>query len=404
MKIPFFNLKRQYGLLQAELEQAVLASMRACTFIDGDDVKALETELAAYLKVKHAITCGNGTDALKIALKALGVHAGDEVITTPYTFFASAEAIAAVGGVPVFVDIDPVTLNLDPARLEAAITTRTRGIMPVHIFGVPADMASINTIARQYNLFVLEDACQAIGADVCGKKAGTLGDAGCFSFYPTKNLAAFGDGGMICTDRDDIATVCRALKAHGSGRNGAHAARLLGHTTDGEELNALGLGDGLYDPCKYYNYLIGDNSRLDSIQAAVLRVKLRHLEKLTQKRGAIAARYTQALADTPLCLPPLHLPDTSQCWHQYCVLAPDKDALTADLNAAGIGTGAFYPVPLHLQKAFQYLGYRKDDLPVAEAACARSVCLPVFPELEPEEQDEIVSIIRRHYGLADLTA
>ena len=207
MYISFFNLERQYEALRTEMESAVIECMRGCNFIEGPTVKALEAELAAYLHVKHAITCGNGTDALRLTLRAMGIGAGDEVITTPFTFFASAEAIAVLGAVPVFVDIDPVTLNLDPSLVEAAITPRTRAIMPVDIFGVPADMAAINAIAKKYGLRVLEDACQSIGAQYGGKMAGTLADAGCFSFYPTKNLAAFGDGGMIATDDDDLAAI-----------------------------------------------------------------------------------------------------------------------------------------------------------------------------------------------------
>ena len=399
MKIPFFNLDRQYRMMQAELEPAVLDSLRGCAFIEGADVKALETELADYLHVRHVITCGNGTDALKLALRSLGIRPGDEIITTPFTFFASAEAIAAVGAAPVFVDIDPVTLNLDASLVEAAITPRTRGIMPVHIFGLPTDMAALQTIAQAHRLVVVEDACQAIGAHFGDGMAGAIGDAGCFSFYPTKNLAAFGDGGMVCTNRDDVAAVCRALKAHGSGRNGAKAAGILGLPVETADLDALAQGDSLYDPCKYYNYLIGENSRLDSVQAAVLRVKLRHLDALIAQRAAIAQRYADGLAGTPLQVPPMRYAGMTHCWHQYCTLAPDKEALTGALNAKGIGTGAFYPVPLHLQKAFQGLGYRAGDLPIAERVCGESVCLPVFPELTEAEQAYIVDAIRTHYGV-----
>ena len=399
MKIPFFNLDRQYQALQTEMEQAVNACMRSCVYIEGPDVKALEAELAAYLGVKHAITCGNGTDALKLALRALRVKPGDEVITTPFTFFASAEAIAAIGAKPVFVDIDPVTLNLDPARVEAAITGKTRAIMPVHIFGVPSAMAQINAIAQRHGLSVVEDACQAIGSRYAGKMTGALCDAGCFSFYPTKNLAAYGDGGMITTDHDDVAVACRAFKAHGSGKLGVQAALALGMDIGNAEMNVQSNGDGLYDPYKYYNYLIGENSRLDSIQAAVLRVKLKHLNSFTAMRTAIAQRYADGLKGTPLRLPPMKLEGVEQCWHQYCVLAPDKAALVACLNDAQIGTGAFYPVPLHLQKAFAALNYREGDLPVAERTCAQSVCLPVFPELTAEETDYIIQTIRGFYGV-----
>jgi len=400
MKIPFFNLDRQYSALQDELETQVCQTMRECRFIEGPQVKQFEASLAEKLNVKHAISCGNGTDALRIALRACGVKAGDEVITTPFTFFASAEAIAAVGATPVFVDIDPVTLNLNPALIEAAITAKTTAILPVDIFGLPVEMDEINRIAKKHHLRVIEDACQAIGASYHGKMAGTLGDAGCFSFYPTKNLAAFGDGGMIVTDDDDVAVLCRALKAHASGRNGEKAARLLGLNLSDFEMDAQGQADALYDPFKYYNYLIGDNSRLDTVQAAVLQVKLRHLDEFTRQRTENAQRYAQGLAGTPLRLPSLTPTGMTPCWHQYAVMATDRDALTRTLNEAGIGTGAFYPMPLHLQKAFQGLGYQPGSLPAAETACKQSVCLPVFPELTPEESAEIVGIIRAHYGLA----
>ena len=400
MKVPFFNLDRQYTQLQSEMEQQVLACLRGCAFIEGPTVKTFEAEMAEYLGVRHAISCGNGTDALKLALRACRVKAGDEVITSPFTFFASAEAIAAVGATPVFVDIDPLTLNLDPALVEAAITPRTTAILPVDIFGVPADMAPIRDIAARHRLRVVEDACQAVGAEYQGKKAGTLGDAGCFSFYPTKNLAAYGDGGMIATDDDDVATLCRALKAHASGKNGVRAARLLGAAVTEADLDGLGQVDGFYDPYKYYNYLIGDNSRLDSVQAAVLHCKLPHLADFNKGRERNAERYNDGLQDLLLRLPPLHLPGIRQCWHQYAVMAPDKAELTASLNASQIGTGAFYPVPLHLQKVFAPLGYREGDLPKAELACKQSVCLPVYPELTDEEADFVIRSVREHYGKA----
>ena len=397
MKISFFNLERQYQALQTEMEAQVLNTLRSCAFIEGPEVKTLEAELAEYLHVKHAITCGNGTDALQIALRACGVKAGDEVITSPFTFFASAEAIAAVGAIPVFVDIDPTTLNIDPTQIEAAITSKTSAIMPVDIFGVPAEMDAINAIAQKHGLRVIEDACQAIGSEYHGKKAGALTDAGCFSFYPTKNLAGYGDGGMITTDNDDIATLCRAFKAHASGKNGAKAAALLGVTAGVEEPIVQGQSDGMYDPYKYYNYLVGVNSRLDSVQAAVLRVKLRYLDHFNEQRAQNALRYTQGLARLPLRLPPMQIPNCKQCWHQYAVMAPDKDALIAHLSEKQIGTGAFYPVPLHLQKAFVTLGYHEGSLPIAESACKQSVCLPIYPELTEEESEYIVQTIRAHY-------
>lgn len=401
MQIPFFDLSRQYAALQNEMEAKVCECLRGCTYIGGPAVKQLEASLAEYLHVKHAITCGNGTDALRIALRAAGVRQGDEVITTPFTFFASAEAVAALGAIPVFVDIDPYTLNIDPALIEAAITPRTRAILPVDIFGLPVEMDAINAIAKQHHLRVVEDACQAIGAEYHGRMAGALCDVSCFSFYPTKNLAAYGDGGLISTDDDDIATLCRAYKAHGSGQIGHRAAALLGEAPEDEpQLTEQASSNGLYDPCKYYNYLIGDNSRLDSVQAAVLQVKLAHLNEFTAKRARTARAYTLGLQGTPLQLPVLEPEGVKPCWHQYAVLAPDKTALIQSLADAGIGTGAFYPVPLHLQKAFRSLGYQKGSLPNAEQACERSVCLPVFPELTEAEASSIVHAIRNHYGLA----
>jgi len=399
MKVPFFDLRRQYLTLKPELQRQVGECLQTCAFIEGPAVKQLEASLEEYLGVRHAVACGNGTDALRISLRALGVKAGDEVITSPFTFFASAEAIAAIGAVPVFADIDPVTLNLNPERVETAVTPRTRAVMPVDIFGVPADMDAINAIAGRHGLRVVEDACQAIGARYRGRMAGALGDTGCFSFYPTKNLGAYGDGGMIVTDDDDTAVLCRALKAHGSGKNGRRAAALLGIQTGEEPLDTLPQGDGLNDPCKYYNYLVGDNSRLDSIQAAVLQVKLSHLEAYNRRRAENARRYNEGLQGTPLSLPPIKPEGCEPCWHQYAVMAPDKPALTDCLHGAQVGTGAFYPVPLHLQKVFRSLGYREGDLPAAELACKQSVCLPIFPELEPQEAEYVIDTIRTHYGL-----
>ncbi|MCE5343945.1 MAG: DegT/DnrJ/EryC1/StrS family aminotransferase [Eubacteriales bacterium] len=400
MNVAFFDLERQYRALQTELETQVLGCMRDCLFIEGPSVKSLEAQLADYLHVRHAITCGNGTDALKIALRACGVQAGDEVITSPFTFFATAEAIAAVGATPVFVDIDPATLNINPALIEDAITPRTRALLPVDIFGLPAEMDAINEIAKRRGLVVVEDACQAIGADYHGRMAGTLGNAGCFSFYPTKNLAALGDGGMIVTDSDKIAILCRALKAHGSGKNGYRAAQLSGMDPGDGEMAVSSPASALYDPYKYYNFLVGDNSRLDSLQAAVLQVKLKHMPDFIRRRTLNAHRYTEALAGTPLRLPVTAPKGMTPCWHQYAVMASDKEALAAHLHKAHIGTGAFYPVPLHLQKVFCSLGYREGSLPAAERACRESVCLPIFPELMREEAEYVIHTIRTYYGLA----
>jgi dTDP-4-amino-4,6-dideoxygalactose transaminase len=339
MNVPFFDLSRQYRALKPELDRQVCDTLGECAFIEGPAVKALEEEMEAFLNVRHAISCGNGTDALKIALRALGIKAGDVVITPPFTFFATAEAIAAVGATPVFADIDPDTLNLDPERVEAAVTPKTRAILPVDIFGLPAEMDEIGAIAKRRGLRVVEDACQAVGARCNGRMAGALSDAGCFSFYPTKILGAYGDGGMIVTDSDDTAALCRALKAHGSGRNGLRAAELLGFDVGETELPAASPAGGLNDPCKYYNFLIGENSRLDSVQASVCAFSFRtcgvparpHAQRAPLHRGP--GRYPPAAARA---FPEGKVP----CWHQYAVMAPTRKRERGAF-AAHVGTARF---------------------------------------------------------------
>lgn len=397
MSIPFFNLQRQYEKISAEVEQKVIDVMRSGQYIEGKATKELEKKLEEYLNVKHVITCGNGTDALRIALQAAGVKEGDEVITSAFSFFATAEAIAQIGAVPVFADINPKTLNIEVKSIEGKITCKTKAILPVHIFGLPADMEEINEIARINNIPVIEDACQAIGAEYKGRKTGNLGTIGCFSFYPTKNLGAMGDGGMITTNDDNIAKVCRALKAHAAGKNGAESYSYL-YNEEVKELKDLeASSDGLYDPCKYYNYLIGGNSRLDSMQAAVLDIKLSHLDEYNSRRAYIAERYTEGLKDTGLVLPSVECVDRRSCWHQYAVLCDEKERFVSYMEEHKIGVGAFYPVPLHLQKAFSGLGYKEGMLPNAESICKKSVCLPIFPELADSEIDEIIDTVRGFY-------
>lgn len=280
MPIPLLDLKRQYAAIQAEAEAAVCSILASGAYIMGANVKAFEEEFAAYCGVKHAISVGNGTDGLVISLKALNIGPGDEVITTPYTFFATAESISSVGARPVFVDVRPDTYNLDENLIEAAITEKTRAIMPVHIFGQPAEMAKINEIAKKHGLAVVEDACQAVGARYQGERVGGLADIGVFSFFPTKNLGGAGDGGMITTNDDRLAAICRALRVHGSGEGGRLAYNLL-YATE-EKLEEAAGDSTVYDPRKYYNYLIGHNSRLDEVQAAILRIKLRQLDRYNQ--------------------------------------------------------------------------------------------------------------------------
>ncbi len=397
MNIPFFDLKRQYAKIADEVEEKVCDVMRSTQYIEGSATKELEEKLTHYIGTKHIITCGNGTDALRIALQANGVQRGDEVITTAFSFFATAEAIAQIGATPVFADIRADDFNIDVEDVEKKVTHKTAAILIVHIFGMPADMQKINALAKTLGIPVIEDACQAIGAEYYGQKTGALGTMGCFSFYPTKNLGAFGDGGMITTNDDELADICRALKGHAAGKNGARAFYSLYHETVPELEQLSENANQLYDPCKYFNYFIGGNSRLDSMQAAVLLVKLKYLDEYNRKRTAIANRYSNSLSALPLVVPNTETRDRKSCWHQYAVLCEEKEAFIQYLAENGIGAGTFYPVPLHLQKAFKNLGYQQGDLPIAEDICRRSVCLPVFPELEETEQSYIIQVIKNFF-------
>lgn len=397
MTIPFFDLKRQYEEIADEVENTVIEVMRSTQYIEGMATKELEKKLADYIGVKHAITCGNGTDALQIALRAVGVKEGDEVITTAFSFFATPEAISQIGATPVFADINEKTLNIDCSCIERLITKKTKAILPVHIFGLPVDMDELNEIAERYGIPVVEDACQAIGSLYKGAKAGSLGKVGCFSFYPTKNLGGMGDGGMITTNDDNLAKICRALKAHAAGKIGAEAySALFGEKV--EELENMKKSDnGLYDPCKYFNYFTGGNSRLDSMQAAVLNVKLKRLDEYNRRREAIAKRYTEGLKGLPIEVPKTEYEDRKSCWHQYAILCDRKNELIEFLDTKQIGSGAFYPVPLHLQKAFEKLSYQEGNLKIAESVCKRSVCLPIFPELTEDEVDYIINSIKEFF-------
>ncbi len=302
MNIPLIDLKAQYKSISEDLDRVTKEVLSSAGYIMGKNVTEFEKEFAEYIGVKHAISVGNGTDALVIALKSLGIGAGDEVITTPFTFFATAETISAVGAVPVFVDVEKDTFNIDPSKIEEKITEKTKAIVPVHIFGQSAKMDEINAIAEKHNLKVIEDACQAIGGKYKGRNIGTLGDVACFSFFPTKNLGCAGDGGIIVTDNDDVATIARALRTHGSGENGQKAYNLLNNIN--EEIDTVqNADDTVYNPLKYYNYLIGYNTRLDAIQAAILRVKLPYIDEWNAKRREIAKIYDESLKDTDLVTP-----------------------------------------------------------------------------------------------------
>ena len=395
MKVPILNLTRQYETLREEIEKAVCEQMASGMYIGGAAVENFEKKFAGYIGVKHAIAVNSGTDALVIAMKAMGIGAGDEVITTPFTFFATAETIAMTGATPVFCDVEEDTYNIDPAKIEAKITPKTKAILPVHIFGQPAEMAKIQAIADRHGLKVIEDACQAVGAAIGGKKVGSIGDAACFSFFPTKNLGGFGDGGMITTDSDELNVICRAYREHGGAQNGAKARALL--TGKEDELASGKAGDALYNPYKYYNYLIAYNSRLDAIQARVLDIKLDRLEGFNARRTEIAEKYNKAFEQIPGIRIPVIRDGVKTVWHQYAFRCEDKDGMGEHLAALGIGSAAFYPVPLHLQKAFADLGYKPGDLPAAEKITRQTVCLPIFPELTEEEIDAVIEGVKSFY-------
>lgn len=393
MNIPLLNLKRQYTYLKDDIEKVISNILESGAYINGSYTKELESKLAKYLDVKHVIGVANGTDALVITLEALGIKEGDEVITTPFTFFATAEAISVVGAKPVFVDISLDDFNIDVNKIEEAITERTKAIMPVHIFGTPADMDKINEIAKKYNLYVIEDACQAIGAKYRDRMVGGLGDIACFSFFPTKNLGTYGDGGLITTNSDEIAAICRALKAHGSGVNGEIAFNLLNNIEEKVEEDKC-TNDTVYNPKKYYNYLIGHNSRLDEIHAGILSVKLDYLDRWNNQRIENTKYFDENLKDTELKLMKLD-ENNKNVYHMYIVQSENREELTKKLDEAGIGYGVYYPVPLHLQKVYKDLGYKVGDLPNAEYLSTRTLAIPVDPEMTEEERKYIVEILKK---------
>ena len=392
MNIPLIDLKAQYKSISEDLDRVTKEVLSSAAYIMGKNVTEFEKEFAEYIGVKHAISVGNGTDALVIALKSLGIGPGDEVITSTFTYFASAECISAVGATPVFVDVEKDTFNMDPSKLEEKITTKTKAIIPVHIFGQSADMDLINEVAKKHNLKVIEDACQAVGAKYKGRMIGTLGDAACFSFFPTKNLSCAGDGGMIVTDDDNIATIAKALRTHGSGETGQKAYNLLNNIT--EEIATSKDGDDtVYNPLKYYNYLIGFNSRLDAIQGAILRVKLPHLDKWNGNRRKVAEIYNRELKNADVVTPEVR-EENEVIYHQYVLQCDNREAMLNKLKEKGIATGVYYPVPLHLQKVYADLGYKEGDMPVAEYLSHRTFAIPVYPELTEEQINYIVDAIK----------
>ena len=389
MNIPLIDLKAQYESLADKLNEATLGILSSANYIMGKTVLDFEKEFANYIGVKHAISVGNGTDALVLALKAMGIGNGDEVITTPFTFFATAEA---VGATPIFVDVDKETFNIDTTKIEEKITSKTKAIMPVHIFGQSADMDEINEIAKKHNLMVIEDACQAIGGKYKGRNIGSLGDVACFSFFPTKNLGCAGDGGMIVTDNDEIAIIARALRTHGSGENGQKAYNLLNNIEE-EVQKAEGANDTVYNPLKYYNYLIGFNTRLDAIQAAILNVKIKEIDNWNAKRREIVKVYNEALQNNDL-VTPVAKDYNEHVYHMYILQSENREEVIEKLKEAGIATGDYYPVPLHLQKVYKNLGYKEGDMPVAEYLSHRTFAIPVYPELTEEQVEYIISKLK----------
>jgi dTDP-4-amino-4,6-dideoxygalactose transaminase len=358
MKVPFLDLHAHHAPHMGEFEAAIHSVIAAGAFAGGPFVADFEKDFAAFCASKHAVGLGSGTEAVWLALLACGVGPGDEVITSPCTFLATAEAISYCGAQPVFVDVEETTYNLDPARLEAAITGRTKAIIPVHLFGQPADMDPILAIAKKHGLSVIEDACQAHGAAYKGRQAGSMGDAGCFSFYPGKNLGAFGEAGALVTDSDKLARTVQILRDHGQSR-------------------------------KYHHSMIGWNCRMDGIQGAVLQIKLRHLARANERRRENAALYSQLLRDVEEIVLPVEAPYARHVYHIYAIRVHDRDELMRRLTEAGIGCGIHYPVPVHLQEAYRGLGYSVGDLPVAERSALQFVSLPMYPELTPEQIEAV---------------
>ena len=393
MNIPLIDLKAQYESLADELNKVTLQVLSSANYILGKNVTEFEKEFAEYVGVKHAISVGNGTDALVLALKAMGIGEGDEVITTPFTFFATAESISAVGAIPVFVDVRKDTFNIDTSKIEDKITKNTKAIMPVHIFGQAADMDEINEIAKKYNLLVIEDACQSIGGKYKGRNIGSLGEMACFSFFPTKNLGCAGDGGMIVTDNDDLAVIARALRTHGSGENGQKAFNLLNNIEEKVQTSE-GSNDTIYNPLKYYNYLIGYNTRLDAIQAAILRVKIREIDKWNSRRREIVEQYNEAFKDWDLVIPVCD-ENNQHVYHMYILQSEDREGMLSKLKDKGVATGVYYPVPLHLQKVYKDLGYKEGDMPVSEYLSHRTFAIPVYPELNEEQINYIIECVKK---------
>jgi Predicted pyridoxal phosphate-dependent enzyme apparently involved in regulation of cell wall biogenesis len=364
MNIPILDLTAQYKSIKAEIDAAVMKVIESQHFILGPEVEAFESEVAAYCGTKYAVGVASGTDALILALKALGIGPGDEVITTPFTFFATAESISLVGAKPVFVDVDPKTYCINPDLIEDKITKKTKAIIPVHLFGQCADMDRILEIAKLNNLKVIEDTAQAMGATYKGKQAGSMGDIGCLSFFPSKNLGGFGDGGMIITNNKELADKIKMLRVHGS-------------------------------TIRYIHSAIGTNSRLDALQAAILRVKLKHLDKWLDARRKVAKYYNENLKGLAAITTPYTPSYNTHTYHLYVLrVKPSPEKLAKALNAAGIEARTYYPVSLHLQECYKSLSYKKGAFPESESASPETLAIPIYPELDTEKLNIIVKKIR----------
>ncbi|WP_328701047.1 DegT/DnrJ/EryC1/StrS family aminotransferase [Aquibacillus kalidii] len=360
MQVPMLDLKGELELFKEPIVNNIAEVVHSGAYILGEKGEQFEKQVAEYLHASYGLGVGSGTDALQLSLKALDIGPGDEVITTPFTFFATGEVIAQEGAKPVFVDIEADTYNLDPSKIEEAITEKTKAIIVVHLYGQTANMKDIMTIANKYNLRVIEDACQAIGSEYEGERVGAIGDLGCFSFFPTKNLGAFGDAGLVVTNNKAMSEKIRILRNHGS-------------------------------EVKYHHSMTGMNSRLDELQAAILLVKLAYLDTFLANRKKIASNYTEHFQNIVKC-PPI-VEGREHTFHQYCIEVEHREELADQLKRKGIATAIYYPIPLHLQPVFQYLGYKEGDFPVAEQVAKRILALPIHPMLTEKQQNHVISSV-----------
>jgi dTDP-4-amino-4,6-dideoxygalactose transaminase len=387
--IPVMNVTRQYASIHDELDRAALEALHRGQYILGKAVEEFEKEFADYCGVKYAVGVGNGSDALVMSLKACGIKPGDEVITTAMSFSATAEAITSVGATPVFADCTRDTYIIDPADTERKITDKTKAIIPVHLYGQCANMDAFKQIADKQGLKIVEDCAQAAGATYQGRKAGSLGDAGCVSFFPTKNLGCAGDGGIIVTNDESIYRQCRAFRAHGSGLDGLYTYGIQNGIEISEE--TINFNGNLP---KYFNFVAGYNSRLDAIQAEILRVKLPYLDSWNERRRAIARQYDQRITN-PAIAKPVIAKDNSHIYYVYTILTEKRDKLRDYLKENDITSGVYFPVPFHLQAVYKKLGYKKGDMPNAEFVADHSMVLPMFPELTQEEIDRVINVVNK---------